>query len=168
MTARDEMTGPCGTATRVQFAPSLPPHSGVATWWVHAPGQSAGWQNFALHVIHLRDLPGVPAAHVRVGGATHEVMVLAVDPTAPCDPTDPSTWRYLFPQNVAEQVHLHDDAEAEVLGELCAKAIVDGHLWAEPPLSGQVEPWRSSMILTTAHLRGEPHAGQVDGSGGAS
>jgi len=50
-----------------------------------------------------------------------------------------------------------DEAAVELL-DLAVRAVLDGRLWAEAPLSGQVEPWRTVLIKTSAHARGEEHA----------
>jgi hypothetical protein len=41
---------------------------------------------------------------------------------------------------------------------LMAWAIVTGHCWAEPPLSGQREPFRSIALATAEHYRPGGHA----------
>lgn len=152
--------GVYGTATEivVDGEPAQPDWAATcATWFLHCPGQSPAWEHYQLSIIHLRPIDGVPPAHIRVAGATHEVMLVAIDPTSDPHPLDRRR-RFLRPINVEEQVHLDNDDQAVTLARDCARAVVDGILWAEPPLSGQVEPWRTALIRTTAHLRGEPHA----------
>lgn len=130
----------------------------LGLWFLTCPGQSPGWENYVLSVIHLRPIDGVPPAHIRVAGATHEVMVVAIDPEYSPVPTDPSSWHFLWPLNVEEQVHLPNDQAAKQLIEDSARAVTIGVLPAEPGLAGAVEPWRTTLIKTAAHLRGETHA----------
>lgn len=136
--------------------PSAP--ATVTVWFIEAPGQSPTWSHYLLSVVHLREVVGVPAAVVNVPGATHEVMLFALDPGQNPEPGRAESWSPLFPLNVVLQLELPNDAAAAELCGLAAQAVVDGLLWAEPPMSGQREPWRSSLLKTAAHLRGEAHA----------
>lgn len=161
----ESIGGPFGTATQLLLDPDVDDPAEItatcAAWFVYSPMQTvAPWNNFILSIFHLRPIPGAdkPEAHVRVAGATHEVMMYACNPDSNPDPTRPTSWVPLTPYNLMEQVHLNSDEQAVELARECAYAIVHGVLWAEPPLSGQVEPWRSSLIKTTAHIRGEEHA----------
>ena len=155
------ITGPAGTAQRVHFkrrsGDPIAWSATLATWFLVCPGQSIAWDRYALHVIHLRPIPGSPPAHIRVPDATHEVMLTALDPHGRPRPDSPASWRPLQPINLEEQIQLPDDAAAVELLAVCAQAVVDGYLWAEAPLAGQREPWRTTLIQTSAHARGEPH-----------
>jgi hypothetical protein len=127
----------------------------LGMWFVHCPDQSPGWDKYIISVIHLRTSAGPPPP---VPHASHELVVVALDPTPEPTPDDPGTWRILTPINVTEQFEVPSDAFAVQLLELAVQAVLAGWLWAEPPLSGQVEPWRSAVIRTSAHFRGEVHA----------
>lgn len=158
--------GPAGAATRLDITRTRSdPADSVATlgmYWLVCPGQSPYWDTYTLAIIHLRDIPGVKPAHIRLPGATHELFLTALDPTHNVHPEKPKTWKHLTPINLMEQVILPDPPEGDEaalnLLDMAAKAIVGGLTWAEPPLSGQIEPWRTMLIKTTAHLRGEEHA----------
>lgn len=161
LTTGDQLEGVAGTATEILVEGPFPRPELAATlasWFLHCPGQSPAWSHYVLSVIHLRPIEGARPAVIRVPGATHEVVLLALDPTLEPQPTDSETWSFLTPVNVMEQVELPGDDQAVTLCRLSAQAVVAGYFWAEPPLSGQVEPWRTSMIKTAAHLRGEEHA----------
>jgi hypothetical protein len=159
ITLGETLAGPAGEATElVVHDADGPTTATVACWWLHCPGQSVAWDRYMLAAIHLRPIEGQQPAVVRVPHATHEVMLVALNPEKGPAPTDPATWQYLQPINLQEQVQLPDDATAVAMLRDCARAVVDGVLWAEAPLSGQVEPWRTSLIKTSAHLRGEEHA----------
>ncbi len=155
-----EVTGPAGTATEIIAEAFDRPEQAatLATWFLHCPGQSPAWDSYMLSVIHLRTIEGVREPVIRFPGATHEVLLAALDPGSAPSVDNPDSWQLLMPINVEEQVELPDDEAAVRLAELAARAVVTGALWAEPPLSGQVEPWRTTLVKTAAHARGEEHA----------
>lgn len=115
----------------------------IGCWFIYAPGQPPAWRHYGLSVCHLRDLEGVKPAHIRIPGATHEFMLLALDPHKNPEADRPESWVRLFPMNLMEQVKLPNDATASRLLDMAATEVVEGRLWAEAPLSGQTEPWRS-------------------------
>jgi hypothetical protein len=156
----DAIRGAAGEAWPVEIIDHDKPDTTatIATWFLHCPRQSPAWDRYGLSIVSLRDIDGVPPANVRVLGATHEVLLLAFDPKHEPRADDPNTWVALRPINVCEQVTLPDDDAARELLTLAARAVVNGVLFAEPPLSVQGEPWRTSLIKTSAHLRGEEHA----------
>lgn len=127
----------------------------VTLWFLTCPGQSPSWDHYYLSVIHLRPIDGVRPPIVRVPGATHEIMVAALDPRFSPTPFDQESWMPLFPLNVEEQLVLPSDASARELGRLATLAVLEGLLWAEPPVPGLVEPWRSVLQKSSAHLRGD-------------
>lgn len=154
------LIGDLGFAQELTFGElDTPDQAGtVASWFLDCPGQSPAWQHYNLSIIHLRDIEGVKSAIVTVPHATHEVMLFALDPARNPVPTDTSSWSFLRPVNVCEQIQLPDDGAASELLYDCARAVVNGILPAEPPLAGAVEPWRTALIKTAAHQRGEEHA----------
>lgn len=163
MSAGRILTGAFGTATEVLFHSAEPDHQAhIGTWLLDCPGQSPAWSHYALMCVHLRPLAGESkSAHIRFPGATHEILLLALNPeTNPSPSADdpPGSWDFLRPINLCEQVQLPGDAAAAELLAEAAQAVVDGILWAEPPLSGQKEPWRTCLIKSAAHARGEVHA----------
>ncbi len=153
--------GPCGSATEVILDPPLVHDDWaacVSSWLLHCPGQSFGWDHYFLSIIQLRPIEGVRPAVIAFPGATHEVMLVALDSLRHPVPEDIDSWHLLLPLNVEEQVELPYDSDARDLLAVCASAVVNGILPAEPALAGAVEPWRSALIKTSAHYRGEPHA----------
>jgi hypothetical protein len=153
--------GPAGSATEILLKgePDRPDWAAtVSCWFLECPGQSPAWSRYTMNVIHLRDIENVPPAHIRVPRATHELILIALDPDRHPQPTKLSSWHPLRPLNVQEQIQLPSDQAAHELADKAAQAVVQGLLWAEPPLSGQVEPWRTMLIKLSAHLRGEEHA----------
>lgn len=153
----ETLTGTFGTAVELLFPNGSDWPATLASWFLHCPGQSPAWSHFLLAIIHLREIDGAPPAHISVPHATHEVMLVALDPARLPNPEETETWSFLRPANVTEQIELPNDDEAVVLLRQCAQAVVDGVLPAEPLLSGAVEPWRTTLIQTAAHARGEVH-----------
>lgn len=157
----ETLTGVAATATSLTFEESEVTTDQAATigcWFIHAPGQSPLWSRYILACIHLREMPGATQAIIDVPGSTHQVFLYALDPDKNPQMRDLKSWSALRPINFSMQLELPSDDKARELLGLAAQAICDGTLWAEPPLSGQREPWYTSLIRTAAHLRGEEHA----------
>jgi hypothetical protein len=132
----------------------------IATWFLDCPGQSPAWRHYLLSVVHLRPIEGQSHEPVfQFPGATHEVMVVALDPDRKPSPADSETWFHLTPVNVAQQLVLEDDEQAKELLHLAARAVVSGILPAEPALAGAKEPWQTTLVNTAAHMRGLEHPG---------
>jgi hypothetical protein len=147
--------GPAGSAYEIDIADHS--NATVASWFLDCPGQSPLWQHYVLSIIHLRAEEGLPEPVIHVPHATHEVWLYALDPTQHPSLKITSSRVPMTPFNFVDQVQLPDDEAAVVMIESAVQAITMGILWAEPPLSGQLEPWRTAMIQTAAHLRGEAH-----------
>jgi hypothetical protein len=159
LTTGKEFVGAAGRVTEI--IPTLEPgdkahfQATVAMWFLDCPGQSSGWRHYHLAIIHLRPIEGVKPAIIRSPGATHEVMLLALDPKPSPSPTNAKSWQYLSPYNYIGQLALPSDEEAKRGLEAMARGVADGHLWAEPPLSLQREPWDSQLRLWEAHAAGK-------------
>lgn len=119
----------------------------VGTWFINAPGQSPAWQHYFLSCVHLRPMKGVKPANLQFPNATHEFVLMAIALEKLPVPQDPKTWLFLRPINMAEQVVAYDDTHAARILHSCAWEVAYGNLWAEPPLSGQVEPWRKFLRM---------------------
>lgn len=146
------LNGPAGDAVRVLNEPGHPSsRTTIATWWLDCPGQSPGWSSYVLSMVHLRDDPEFPPVHFLVPGATHELILCAVEPKSQI--FDQRSWVMLHPFNFIAQVILPSDDTAERLAAAAVGLVLDGVLWAEPPLSGQREPWVSVLeMLVTAFV----------------
>jgi hypothetical protein len=153
--------GAAGRTTEILFSlePSDPPDiSGtVAMWFLDCPGQSPAWRHYHLGIVHLRPIEGVKPAVISREGATHEIILAALDPKSNPQPDDINTWSWLRPINYVGQLALPSDEDAKTILALLAKATANGMLWAEPPLSGQKEPWESQVRQLEAHAAGKHH-----------
>lgn len=153
--------GPAGSATQVVVSDIGPDDrqdikGTVGVFFIHAPGQSPIWDKYFLSVVHLRDIPGAKPAILADPHATHEFHLGALDPDNDPSPERPMEWVLLHPLNLVWQTSLPDDVSALYMLEECAKKLVAGELWAEPPLAGQREPWRS--FLQSLNARRKPNA----------
>ena len=54
--------------------------SSVASWVIRAPWANPLWHSYALHLLHLRPLPGFGPPRIFLQGATHEIALFALDP----------------------------------------------------------------------------------------
>lgn len=161
MSARQgrELAGHAGLAIEVIIEDPEHPdqRAGVAQWFLVCPLQSPAWDRYLLSVIHLRDIEGQSKPPtITTPHATHELMLIALDPTKDPQPGNPASWSMLVPLNMSVQVELPDDDKAADLAMLIASAIVEGYLPAEPPFPGG-SIYLQPVLTTCAHLRGEAH-----------
>ena len=122
--------GAIGRAWIMPIEPRTPDQTAtLATWIVHAPWAHPIWSQYAVTLIHLRDIQGVKPAHKYDPRATHEVQVWALDPEARLRPGDPPKPRMLLtPQNFVGQWNAQDDECAKTHIENVVRAIVNGRL----------------------------------------
>lgn len=150
-------SGPLVTATELIYtldqSDPLDWTGSIGTWFIDAPGQSIAWQRYLLSCVHLRPIAGESRpVQLKFPGATHELVMAALDPETKPDPLKPETMRILHPLNLCEQIIVGNDAQASEILALCARCVAEGKLWAEPPLSGQREPWGSFLKLAQLAL----------------
>lgn len=130
--------------------------STLRQYLLHVPGAHPFWTWYFMAGITLRDVPGLSPANKQFEGATHELMVLSLDPGYP--PPLPNgeygkqgQLRPLMPpDHVVQTMHVNDEQFGEMT-ELFVRAVVDGKL---SPDSDHREKWRSTMMSTTDHYRG--------------
>lgn len=160
-----DLTGPAGTAWKVQVSPNpMRGTTDVARFVLHLPRVTPFWAWYVITVVHLRPMDGAPPAIVLVEGATHEVLVLAIDPNAgaPGDGWDlddtTKAPRWLSPLECVRQVTgLVDEGAVELAASL-AHAAVDG-LYV--PDSDRRLPQEAMIDQLAAHLRGEHARGEA-------
>jgi hypothetical protein len=101
----------------------------VACWLVEAPWAHPIWHSYRISVAHLHPLARVPDPVIYRPGATHEMVVLALDPRAPRQPLlDRGEGEPLFPVNFAAQMIETNDATAALKVERAVEMIVAGRL----------------------------------------
>lgn len=138
---------------------------GRGTWLISAPSYHPIWSQYVMSIVSLEDHPALGPAFKKFDGATHELLVLAIDPD---HPQTVETVRqhclsgklpYLKPVNIAEQFECTDDEIRRVCW-LAAMAVVNGQLNPETSdaPSRIREGWLTSCTKTLAHIRGEAHS----------
>ena len=161
-----EYCGPFGTATHLQVNPDLPGADTTVCWWLLSGLRwHPLWNQFALVVVHLRPTHGTPPPRLHFPGATHELLVMALNPErGPRTPTDlaanglgPNAW--LTPLDVVHQFEA-TDTEMQTLAGMLAEACVQGWLTPSTDDARQAlrEMWLTVCVKTLAHGRGEEHA----------
>lgn len=129
----------------------------VALWLLTCPGWSPVWTQYVLAVIHLRPIEGVPPAHMDRSDASHEVMLVALDPTLGTVSADSYLTvspPFLTPINVRHQVTGITDEDARRLAGIVAAAVVHGLLVPEPEgILGARERWALTLDSTVEHYR---------------
>jgi hypothetical protein len=154
LTTGKEFVGVAGRATEIVHtleAGDRPDFGAtLAMWFLDCPMQATAWRHYNLAIIHLRPIEGVKPAIIRSPGATHEVMLFALNPKLNPSPTNAKSWQYLSPYNFLGQLKLPSDEEAKRGLEAMARDVANGRLWAEPPLSMQREPWETVLRLWEA------------------
>lgn len=157
-------TGPAGEAHECP-PPDIPQAAQtVCRWLLNAPPYHPLWSQYQLVVVRLDSgVPGFPEPHLKFEGASHELIVVALDPEHPVTPDDLAQrdyrLRFLNPVNIAHQFTATDD-EMRELAYLAARAVVDGVLNPETADAPDRirHAWLTSLVKTLAHIRGEEHA----------
>lgn len=160
----EEYDGPYGRAERCEHGDDPATAHIVGSWLITAPQFHPLWTQYLISAVRL-DASGDPAQpppHLFFPEATHELLVLTLDPDL--GPYHRRSFRHrgdlqiLQPVNVVEQFTAADEEIARLI-ELSAHAVVVGRL--EPEASNGSEriraAWHESLTKTLAHLRGEPH-----------
>lgn len=127
------------TAVPITLDPDNPRH-GTAWWLLTGPWHPL-WTQFTLSVIPLRDTPGLPPAKLHYPGATHELLVMALNPChihTPQGLANDQPLHYLEPYGVRGTCQIYAlltaaDEELPAIAEACAKACISGEL---SPLPG--------------------------------
>ena len=133
-------------------------------WIVHAPGAHPFWTYWAVSIVHLRPIAGAKPPHKKFPGATHEFMILALNPDKPLPSLDvPSTGKwplyFLEPFDVVEQFEAATDAIANEIGELAVRAIVAGKA---SPDQDYRSWWAEAIRETAEHYRSGKHAAREE------
>jgi hypothetical protein len=135
MTVPDKL-GAAGRAWRIDLAAlstalAIPIENSslVASWIIEAPWAHPLWHSYNLTLVHLRPMEGVGEPIVYRQGATHELLLFALDPEAPREPMLRSARpRWLYPANFAAQLVEASDAAASARVEATVDLVVAGEL----------------------------------------
>lgn len=156
------ISGRVATAERMPLVDIRAPaeEACLAAWLIDAPGQAIAWRHYLLSVCHLRPVPGAGPAVIRIPGATHELLLIALDPAGNPNVGDRESLRFLTPLNAEAQFTVDTDAQAVALAEEATRAICDGYMPAEPPFPWQGRTaWQQAVTETAEHVRTGGHGG---------
>lgn len=98
----------------------------LPTYVAHAAYAHPMWHSYLVMCVNLRDLPGVQKAKINLAGATHEIMVFALDPEQELSTTKMPL--LLTPVNFVAQFIEPDDAAAEARIKQTVQDVIDGKL----------------------------------------
>lgn len=138
------------------LTPQKPDHTAtLATFLIESPEGMfhAFWNRWALNVVHLRDIPGVKPATIYELGATHEIMIVSINPDQPkIDPDAGQKIDWMSPPDVVQQFQVDNDRQAVRVGEMMIEAIVKG--LASPDVDYR-SFWKRQIPQLAAHAKGE-------------
>lgn len=98
----------------------------VASWIARAPYAHPFWHSYWISCVNLRDFQGVPPAVITLPGATHEVMVFALDPKH--ETTVDDFPHRLTPVNFVGQFIEPSDEAAAARIRQTVQDVIDGRL----------------------------------------
>ena len=98
----------------------------VGFWLIHAPWMHLAWSWHVVSIVHLRPMNGTEA-NFQFEDATHEFMVVAIDPNH--EPTlKYESFKYLRPISICQQFVAKSDDEARQVIELQMINVAAGSL----------------------------------------
>ncbi len=114
-----------GRAWRVDLSVATNgPHASVAAWIVEAPWAHPFWSNYLISVSHLRPVSGLTDPKIYVDGASHEIVLHALNPDVAPSLVRPAS-TILAPANFAAQWVAGGDIDADGKIEQCVERILD-------------------------------------------
>jgi hypothetical protein len=145
-------SGPAGSVWEVVVPDKPEGHAQLCQWLMFAPTAHPWWRYHVLCVVHLRPLNG-DKPHIAFPGASHELLVLAIDPEAEAgiDPDDYRTQaRWLTPPDVVVQFIAADDDQARDVARFAAEAVARGLIVPDPD---HQTAWEKGIAATAEHIR---------------
>lgn len=112
--------------------------SSVDRWVIYQPGVNAFWSFYMVEVIHLRPIEGLGDARILLPGASHEVMVFALDPERDIYDCWKNNLPILVPPNYTGQFFAESDEYAKERVERAVIDITNGLLTAD---SDSIQGW---------------------------
>lgn len=123
---RPTIDGPHARAWKIdQKVFTSPDQTAVGVWVVHAPWSHPVWPVVMVSCVHLRMEAGKPDPIIHLPGATHEMVVAALDPNQPIVPPD---FHLLHSLNFVGQFYAPSDEHAAARVETSVIEICRGLL----------------------------------------
>jgi hypothetical protein len=134
-------------------------------WLINSPGWHPLWSQYVMSAISLKSHRDLPEAKLKFEGATHEILLVALNPDFPQTVgsikghAKTGKMPFLKPVNIAEQFECTDDEVRQMCWYAC-RAVVYGGLNPETSDAPNLirENWLTALTKTLAHIRGEAHA----------
>ena len=130
----------------------------LALYLLHCGWSHPFWHWYHICGIHLRPIPGVRPPKKFFPEASHEIMILALDPKVQHDPdllaSGEQELSYLSPPDLIHQVGDLTDDQFKQLVQDVVLAIVEGK--ASPDQDWR-EWWRRAIDETAEHIREGKH-----------
>lgn len=130
----------------------------VGCFCAEAPYAHPIWHSYMIGIYHLRPLEGIPAAKINLPGATHELIVVALNPELPRTPfvAGEEFPKFLTPINFCAQIICPDDAAAHALLKGAVQDVIDGKL---NPDTDYIRHWMQRFGSNM--IRDPEHAGET-------
>lgn len=109
----------------------------VASWLIYRPDAHPMWSYYWLGCVSLRDVPNAPPPLILLEGATHEVMLYALNPGV--DPALDQAPSFLMPGNFHGQFIESSDDAAALRIRATVQDLVEGRL---NPDTDHVSSWK--------------------------
>lgn len=120
----------------------------VGAWFLECPGAHPLWDQYLVTLIHLRPFPGAPAPVLYARGATHEIILLALNPKVRMGRKSKTTEaKWINPPNFVGQFIAEHDAAAREKVERVIAEVEAGRL--SPDSDARIE-WKKHFPLVYA------------------
>jgi hypothetical protein len=113
------------------------------------------WNRWVMLAVHLRGGPGLPEPKLHFPEATHEFIILSLDPlkSDAVDPDHPpKSLPFMTPLDAVVQFTAASDAQAVQVLEAAVQAVVDGHASPDQDFRGF---WKTCIPNTVDCLNGK-------------
>lgn len=152
----DSYKGKIGTQYAITD-PNYRQNSLLDGWLLHIPDATPFWYMYVCAVVHLREGENLPPPNLQFKEATHEILVLALDPSKSV--INRANMRHvtiLTPPNYGLQFTARDDSHALQVCQAFAQALVDEKVLVEP--TGVIGARAQAKAFLQALVKGVDYA----------
>lgn len=136
-----DLTGPAGSAWKLPVTADKP--ASIGGYLVNCPGQHPFWSWWLVGMCSLRDIPGVPPAHLKYAGAEYEFQIGSINPNA-CPEPDPDAgtpFPLLRPLDAVIQYHGPTDEGAAAILDDAIAAMLSGEIGPDQDFRSTWNGW---------------------------